>query len=203
MPAKAYRYFFRWRINKSIVEDWIKKGKPLPPPHQYKQFVVGKYRKKYKIKIFIETGTYLGEMVFACKKSFKQIFSIELDKELALKAAERFREDDHIHIIHGDSSVELATILSKINSPVLFWLDGHYSEGFTSKGDLNTPILRELKHIMNHRVKNHVILIDDSRCFIGKDDYPTVDELRIMVNTQMPQMIFEDIDDIIRITPAL
>jgi hypothetical protein len=48
-----------------------------------------------------------------------------------------------------------------------FWLDGHYSDGITFKGDKDTPIVDELNHIsMNLDRYNEVcVLIDDVRCF--------------------------------------
>ena len=86
-----------------------------------------------------------------------------------------------------------------MNEPCLFWLDGHYSEGITAKGQLNTPILAELNHILNHSIKDHVILIDDARCFNGLDDYPTIDELKKIIVDKKPALQFSVADDIIRI----
>jgi hypothetical protein len=81
----------------------------------------------------------------------------------------------------------------------LFWLDGHYSGGITAKGPLDTPIVKELDSILNHSVTGHVILIDDARCFVGENDYPTIDELREILHTERPRWVFEVKDDIIRI----
>ena len=106
----------------------------------------------------------------------------------------------HINILRGDSSKVLPIILSKIDKPALFWLDGHYSAGITAKGDLNTPILKELKLILNHKIKKNIILIDDARCFVGKDDYPTIAELESFVKKINPNLSFKNEDDIIRIT---
>jgi hypothetical protein len=201
IAANYYHSFLTAKKGKEIIRDWLKEGKPIPPPHVYKQLVVINKREEYKLKTLIETGTYLGDMVYACHSHFEQIYSIELDKTLAFKAQERFKKFKHIKILQGDSSDELLAILSEINSPVLFWLDGHFSEGITAKGKLNTPILQELAHIFNHHVKNHVILIDDARCFNGTDDYPTLEELKSIVDIQIPILNFEVKDDIIRIIP--
>ena len=75
--------------------------------------------------------------------------------------------------MHGDSGEILPELLNNINEPILFWLDGHYSAGNTSKGSLNTPIIKELVTIFQHPIKQHIILIDDARLFNGADDYPT------------------------------
>ncbi|HTZ39799.1 MAG TPA: tetratricopeptide repeat protein [Syntrophales bacterium] len=47
----------------------------------------------------------------------------------------------------------------------LFWLDGHYSEGVTAKGDENTPVMNEIRAIRDSRITDAVILIDDLRFF--------------------------------------
>lgn len=59
----------------------------------------------------------------------------------------------------------------------MFWLDGHYSGEGTAKGDKETPILEELKCILNKNDYKHVILIDDARLFGNVCDYPSIDEL--------------------------
>ena len=156
------------------------------------------YAKRFSINIFIETGTYLGSTVEAVKNKFEEIYSIELNKGLYLKAKQKFIKYKHINIILGDSSKKLPKILSNINSPCLFWLDAHYSGGNTSKTDVQTPITKELQCILNHPNKNHVILIDDSHEFTGKNDYPTVTELKELIN-QYEEKILIVKEDIMRI----
>ena len=156
------------------------------------------YANKFSINIFIETGTYLGKTVEAVKNKFKEIYSIELNKELYLKAKQKFIKYKHINIILGDSSIKLPKILSNIDSPCLFWLDAHYSGKNTSKTDLQTPIIRELLSILNHPNKNHVILIDDAHEFTGKNDYPTIPELKEIVN-QYEEKVLIIKENIIRI----
>jgi hypothetical protein len=95
----------------------------------------------------------------------------------------------------------LPAILSRINKPCLFWLDGHYSAGGTAKGEKNTPIMEELTAIHFHPVKNHIILIDDAREFYGENDYPTIQELRDFCGKMFPDHDFKIKDDIIQIFP--
>jgi hypothetical protein len=187
-------------LNKTLIEiKWRINNKPTPPPHFIKQRIIKNYAKKYSLKVFIETGTYLGETVMSVRNKFSKIFSIELNKPLFERATNLFINNSHIKILQGDSSIVLSSILPTINEPALFWLDGHYSAGITSKGNLNTPILKELESILNHKIKNHVILIDDARCFIGKDDYPTITELELFVKNINQKISFEVNNDIIRI----
>ena len=176
---------------------WIKSGKQGPPPHIVKQRVVKEYAGKFGIHVFVETGTCLGAMVDSTKKTFHRLYSIEIDEKLYERAKSRFLKNDHISIYYGDSAIELPNILESIHEPVLFWLDGHYSGGITGKGEKETPILKELECILHHPVKNHVILIDDARCFTGENDYPTMKEL-YSVFARYPNWVIDVKDDVIR-----
>lgn len=186
--------------NKIINEiKWRANNKPIPAPHFIKQRIIRSYANKFSIKIFIETGTYLGDTVMSMRNKFDEIYSIELDKILFEKAVNKFINYPHINILQGDSSEILPNILSKINEPALFWLDGHYSGGITSKANLNTPILKEIELILDHKIKDHIILIDDARLFIGKEDYPTLIELEAFIKKVDLELDFQVHDDIIRI----
>lgn len=179
--------------------EWLELGKPIPSPHIIKQMTVKEYANKYGPKIFIESGTYLGEMVCSVRSAFDKICSIELDDKLYEKARTRFSKYNNISILHGDSAKVLPKILNHIKEPCLFWLDGHWSGGNTAKGETETPILQELNHILTHTVKDHIILIDDARDFTGKEGYPTLQELRSLILSQNPNYRFEVKNDIIRI----
>ena len=197
-----YPFFLKMTLEKKkkvIINDWLKKGKPIPPPHLIKQETVKEYAHKFSTDILIETGTYGGDMVAAMKDIFSHIYSIELSSSLYAKAKERFANASNIHIIQGNSAKVLPDLLTSINQPCLFWIDAHYSGGITVKGNLNTPIWEELKHIFAHTIKDHVILIDDARCFRGKEDYPNIKDLRNFITREKPSWVFEVKDDIIRI----
>lgn len=194
-----YDIILKNRAKKSLTK-WVKAGKPVPPPQAYKQKIIKEYATKYNISTLIETGTYQGETIRNVRNSFKIIYSIELDKVLYQNAKNSFKQFKDITIVNGDSGEKIFEIINKIDVPCLFWLDGHYSEGITSKGDLNTPILQELNHILNHHIKNHIILIDDARCFIGKNDYPSIENLKKFITEKNPDLNIKIKHDIIRIT---
>jgi hypothetical protein len=197
-PLVNWKTRRRWATE---LVEWKKKGKPIPPPHLIKQKALREYSKKYGTKIFVETGTYLGDMVYAMAKNFDQIYSIELGKELSEKSTMRFKGIKKIEIIQGDSGSEIKGILNKINQPVLFWLDGHYSAGKTARGAKDTPILEELHHILASKDLGHVILIDDARCFGEDPGYPSIEELSKFVKLERPNVDIVVQDDSIRITP--
>lgn len=166
---------------------------------EVKQSTVRRYGERFHVAVFVETGTYEGEMVEAVKKSFQRIYSVELDSALFERAKSRFSFYEHITILRGDSGDILPQLLRDLRVPTLFWLDAHYSRGITARGELETPIMRELESILRHDVSGHVILIDDVRCFTGEHDYPTVEEVRQFVFSTRPEVQFSVADDIIRI----
>lgn len=185
------------------LRAWLDKGRPMPPPHLYKQGVVKEYARKFSIRTLVETGTYLGFMVSSTRNTFGRIFSIELDEALFQRALKKFSGSPHISVINGDSGEVLFGLLSRLEEPCLFWLDAHHSSGAafkTARGKKETPIESELKSILSHKfARSHVILIDDAREFTGSNDYPTLEEVRDLAGRMQPDFSVESIDDIIRI----
>jgi len=173
---------------------WTAKGCPVPPTDPYKLAAVRKYFNRFGFTTFIETGTYMGQMIDGVKNLFDIVISIELSKKLYLKAKKRFAKDDNVFIYHGDSAKLLPAILEGINEPAVFWLDAHYSGGISTRGDQVTPIVAELQTIFNHSVHNHVILIDDASGFtMGYNGYPTIDYLKKILPENMVLHIENDI----------
>jgi len=192
------RLAFRPIMNRYDLLKWYIKGKPVPPPHIIKVNTLKEFQKRFDINCLIETGTHMGSTVDDVKNNFKRIYTIELSDSFYNRAVKRFSKFPHIKILHGDSSKILPDILNQISSPCLFWLDAHYSGGNTSKGDLETPIIGELTVIKDHKVNNHLILIDDARCFTGNTDYPTLDEVFRIIKTINNNYKIEVKADIIR-----
>ena len=183
---------------KKEFKKWQQNGCPVPPPHLVKQMAIAEYQQKYNISILVETGSFLGDMVEAQKRRFNQIFSIELGVDLYRNTSKRFKRNEHIKILLGDSGKVLPDILSEINEPAIFWLDGHYSAGITAKGDKDCPIYEELNAIFNSKKINHILLIDDARCFNGEGDYPTIEDLSSFINSKDKNYTVEIKNDIIR-----
>lgn len=195
------RQVFRdWRMRRS-VRRWERVGRPAPPPHLIKQAAIRRYIDLFGLKVFVETGTFRGDMVDAMKSDFDRLYSIELSRELFERARHRFRSYDNVKLIHGDSGVQIARVLAEIEEPTLFWLDGHYSAGETARGEQDTPIMQELQHIFDAPDYGHVVIIDDARCFGENPAYPSIDDLRNFVGTQRTGLEFTIADDSIRITP--
>lgn len=185
------------------VIKWIAFPQNVSPPHWMKQAILRNYARRTGAVVLVETGTYLGDMVAAMEGEFQQIYSIELSKELSVQAENRFASNKKIQILQGDSTYVLPTVLSQIQLPTLFWLDGHYSSGITARGEKDTPIVEELKTVLKSDSPACAILIDDARCFNGENGYPTLDELKILVSHINPLWHFERINDIVRLTKIL
>ena len=142
----------------------------------------------FNISTFVETGTYLGLTTSRAAEIFEDVHTIELSRDLYLRAREMFAGRQNVSVHHGDSGELLVDLLPSIHFPILFYLDGHYSEGETAKGSQNTPILSELAAIAGAGKSGAVILIDDIRLFqdscypekirhTSLDGYPYMDQL--------------------------
>ena len=61
------------------VQSWKSLGRPVPAPPKVKRRIVAGYGVNYRIGIFVETGTYQGDMVESVRKVLKRIYCVELD----------------------------------------------------------------------------------------------------------------------------
>jgi hypothetical protein len=139
--------------------------------------------KKYKNKIFVESGTFLGNgLQCALDAGFEKCYSIEIHEHLFDKATIRFQteiKNNRCKLFHGDSGQLLMQIIKDLDSKATFWLDAHISSNYGDKLGKNCPILDELDLIGFSNLKTHTILIDDLNCF-GKSahDYITIDQVK-------------------------
>ena len=125
-PIKRFKYDLQGYFD---LVSYVKGKSFETPPHIIKALRVIQTAKTHDIRILVETGTYLGEMVRKTVNHFEKIFTIELDQNLANKAIQRFKSYPNVQILRGDSGILLGSILEEIREPVVFWLDGHYSGG--------------------------------------------------------------------------
>ncbi len=189
------------RLPESIL--WAQRGCGGVAPSPIKRKVLDAYLKQYGLTEFIETGTYLGDtLAYMGRHRHVRATSIELDADYYQAAKRRFAKYLNITLLHGDSGDLLPELVSGLNTPTLFWLDGHFSGGKTAKGKQYTPISLELQAILDSSVKGHVILIDDARCFDGSHGYPHLDRLLEFIRTRNTYNI-EVSADIIRLTPKI
>jgi len=101
--------------------------------------------------------------------------------------------------VEADPAGDDANPADNIALSGLFWLDAHWSGGSTAKGELETPIMQEIECILAHPLSaRHVLLIDDARCFVGQNDYPSLETLRKRILAAHADWLFEVQNDIIR-----
>ena len=114
---------------------------------------------------FIETGTYMGATIDNIKNYFNNIYTIELNKDLYLYSKNKFKNIKNINCLNGSSTDKLQMLLQQNNQDTIFFLDGHWSGGETSKGPEDVPLLTELQIINKYFKNKGIIIIDDLRLF--------------------------------------
>jgi hypothetical protein len=135
-------------------------------------------RDKYKLAIFVETGTFKGQTALWAAAGFDWVYTLENDTQRYVKtfAALKDVKPRNLALLRGDSRVELARLLATINQPCLIWLDAHWCGGSAEAaheiGD-ECPLCEELQAI-NDSVfgDKHVVMIDDARLFTAPPPYP-------------------------------
>lgn len=126
---------------------------------------------KYKTQvqnIFVETGTYKGEMIDFVEDKFEKVYSIELDKILFDDATQRFSGNTNIKVLLGNSGEKIREVITELHQPALFWLDAHGTGPMSISNGIHCPIREELEAIFSQKNSNHIILIDDVRLFDRK-----------------------------------
>jgi len=180
---------------------WKLRGEPVRSPHLIKQRTVREYAERYRLNVLVETGTYYGEMVAAMKNRFHEIHSVEFDSQLAMRAQKKFASRSHIHIHQGDSRQVVPALLPSLDRPALFWLDAGYYGWAGLQGD-RQRLTSELEAILGHRIRQHVILMDDARGLNGENGAPTVEQLKRKIEAEFPGRPLDEKKDILRIRRA-
>jgi hypothetical protein len=131
-------------------------------PTQLAEFM----QKEFKLSVFVETGTYLAATATWASSIFEEVFTIELSPFMHENAIKKYGSISNIKFLHGESKTVLKDILNEKSSPMLFWLDAHWSGGNTAGENIQCPLLEELKIILDSN-SNHFILIDDARLILA------------------------------------
>lgn len=133
-----------------------------------------KYKEKYNLETFIETGYGKGYGVkIAHQAKFKNIYSCDI----VVNKIENVARDHPNAIILGINSFDfLRTILPNIKSKTLFWLDAHFPSNHDNtkeyENKYNFPLLKELQLIVEfkYNFKDDVIICDDVAAIKGHID---------------------------------
>jgi hypothetical protein len=156
---------------------WFDQGMPVPPPQPVKVRNILAIADIFGLNVLVETGTQAGATLAATLHRFEYLYSIEIFEPFVVAARARFAAHPKVTIVHGDSATALPAVLAAIDEPILFWLDGHYSGEGTGKGEVESPIVAEIATILKMRPPGRdAIIIDDARCFGGRNGYPALDK---------------------------
>lgn len=177
-------------LNYQRLVRWLMYGWPVPAPQIVKRAVLARHG--LPNATWIETGTFRGEtsefLATSSDINARNVISIEPSPEYFRRSRYRLRRLQNVQLINATSEKAFASLLTAVNGPVNFWLDGHYSAGDTYSGQRDTPILLELDAIGEalDRLGEVLVFVDDVRLFATqhheirsetRDGYPKLSQL--------------------------
>ncbi|MCF8323667.1 MAG: hypothetical protein K9I84_01810 [Leadbetterella sp.] len=171
------------RTLRSIIElplDFFKSGQ-RSDNYIIKRNRIRKLKNKLGINCFVETGTFYGQTVNFAKDLFEEVYSIEIYSPLYEYNLESFKHVSNVNLLLGDSGTVFETLLPKLENKCIFWLDGHYSGFGTGKGEIVSPIIKEIRAIHKFHRSDNCILIDDYRLFGLESGYPSLEEVKFEI----------------------
>lgn len=137
-----------------------------------------KDNRKIKRKIFIETGTALGETTLWAARHFYKVYSIEFQENNYVSAFQALWNIDNVRIFWGDSANRIKDVIWMVQEPAVYFLDAHYTNGpedvVANSG--NCPIIEELGHILIRPFDN-IVFIDDARLFGVEPGWPSIEHI--------------------------
>jgi hypothetical protein len=183
-----------------LLSQLDRQGFVTPLPYRFKRGMIQRAMRELGLRALVETGTYLGDTPWYFRLRLPRIHTIEVGDVLFEEARRRFARWPNVTVHHGDSAKVLASLVPTLDSPTLFWLDGHFDGGITGRGDLDCPIFAELEAILGSMKSRWAVLIDDARSF-GHGDYPSLDVLRSFVAARRPDFSMWVENDVIWLVP--
>jgi len=123
------------------------------------------------LQYFVETGTRYGDTVEFMRRRFFEdddIYSIEIDDTLYIRACERFK-GTKVHLFQGNSASIICALTFR--GPTLYYLDAHWwnnAEAGGGEGKEGFPLWQELQHILSLPPASgytDVVVVDDVHAF--------------------------------------
>lgn len=170
----------------AAFDEWYEDGCLVTStgvPHEVKQCITVDWAAQGGLTTLVETGTCHGAMCLAVAAHFDKVHTIEMLLENYEKSSRDLEHLSHVTTYLGDSATVLRDLVVSIEEKALFFLDAHYSGKGTARGEIDTPVLEELRLIAS-RGMDDIVIIDDRRLFNGEEfhteefsDYPTEEQL--------------------------
>jgi len=135
------------------------------------QKLIESLTQKFKIKNFVETGTYQGGTALWAANIFEKVLTIEKSDELYRQLVDKHGDNPKLELIFGDSREKLEEIIHSVKTPTVFWLDAHWSGGETYGETDQCPLLEEIEIIKSFS-SDAYLLIDDARLFLSPPQLP-------------------------------
>ena len=155
------------RASKATI--WLNNGTKPPAPHKVKTAVLARHG--IPGATWVETGTLEGTttsfLATDVTIAAKRVISLEPSELYFRKSSARLASLANVTLINTTSEKGLEDVVSQLSGPTCFWLDGHYSQGATLAGEMDTPILFELSCIeaSMERIRPSRVFVDDVRLF--------------------------------------
>lgn len=154
-------------------------------------------------RLFIETGTYLGNTAARMAEQFDAVWTVEVNAAY-LERARAAHAAAHPNITWhaGDSAAWLAEIAPTLHAPTLVWLDAHRMTG-SAGGPQDSPLLAEIE-ALRQAPRPPFILIDDVHIFeAGRPGWPSLRTVKARLNGTKGWQgySFAVVDDVLVCTP--
>ena len=162
------------------------------------------------VETLVETGTYKGDTPAEFNDVFKDIYTVEIDKDLYALANKRLEIYKNITVEHAEASEFLEKYHNRFKEkPTLFWLDAHWCKNsYQEKSFHQCSILKELDKLSGINASSF-ILIDDARYFLTRpssahriDDWPYFQELINKFNAISNNHAIQVVNDVIIFYPV-
>lgn len=132
--------------------------------------LVAGLRRALGLRRAVETGTHLGAGARRLATAFDEVITIELSPPLAERARQNLRDlGVRVCVKQGHSARVLVELRARVAT--LWFLDGHWSGGFTEGRDDECPVLAELAAVQGGH-PDDVVIIDDARLFAAAPPPP-------------------------------
>ena len=146
------------------------------------------------IELFVETGTATGQTSLWAADHFDKVITVELMDDLYISAIHNLWDRWNVRVLSGNSSEWTIRVFDDIQEEAIWFLDAHNvnrSDGLVPPEE--TPVMKEIEKITYSR--SEVIIIDDLRLFGSEPGYPSVGDIRdLMEARQYEFSIYPDED---------